>query len=87
MTTIKDLLQAGYIQVGQEIIWKSRAQGESHKASISVNGEIRTADGNLHRTPSGALKHLNGNKPVDGWLAWKLSATGESLSSIRAKAV
>ena len=85
MATIKDLIAAGHLAAGDELIWDSRVQGESHKASISGNGEIRTSDGKLHKTPSGALKHLNGHKPVDGWLAWKLAKTGESLSKIRIK--
>jgi hypothetical protein len=30
-----------------------------------------------------AAKHLNGNKPVDGWLVWKIKNTGQSLASLR----
>ena len=87
MATIRDLLAAGSIDTGDDLVWVSRIQGETHKATISPNGEIRTADGKLHKTPSGALKHLNGNKPVDGWLAWKVKKSGKPLASLRSEIV
>jgi len=84
-TTIKDLMNAGYLSVGDELLWKSRVQLEIHKAFITTSGDIRTSDGKIHKSPSGALRHLNGGKPVDGWNAWKITKSGESLSKIRAK--
>jgi hypothetical protein len=85
MPTMKDLLKAGYIHPGDELLWKSRVQLDTHRASVTTNGDIRTADGKLHKSPSGALRHLNGGKPVDGWNAWKTAKSGESLAKIRAK--
>ena len=32
-------------------------------------------------------KHLNGNKPIDGWNAWKLKTTNEPLSNLRNKLI
>ena len=52
---------------------------------VTESGGLKTADGELHKTPSGAAKHLNGSKPVDGWLAWKTKATGVSLAELRSK--
>ena len=86
-SSMKELLKAGLLQVGEEFQWQSRVQQETHQASVTPNGDLRTSDGKIHKTPSGALKHLNGNKPVDGWLAWKSAKTDESLSKIRQKLI
>ncbi|NCW94558.1 MAG: hypothetical protein EBW79_06180, partial [Actinobacteria bacterium] len=81
--TLKHLLAAGYLKSGDSIIWKRRALKRSHLASIQSDGTIVTDDGVVHKTPSGAAKHLNDDKPVDGWLAWKLEESGVSLSDLR----
>ena len=57
----------------------------AHTAVISKDGLLTTTDGVSHKTPSGAAKHLNGNKPVDGWIAWKSKTNGASLAQLRAK--
>lgn len=83
MTSTKDLIKSGALQVGQELIWNRRVARQIHLATINQDGSITTADGVKHKSPSGAAKHLNGNKPVDGWLAWKIKSTGNSLASLR----
>lgn len=85
MVTTRDLIKAGLIKPGELLIWKRRTYAESHNAILRNDGSIETSDGKIHRTPSGAAKHLNGNKPVDGWLSWKLKSTGESLAAVREK--
>jgi len=76
------IISLGKIRVGEELIWSRRALGVTHLAKVLAGGKIQTADGIVHKTPSGAAKHLNNNKPVDGWLAWKLP-NGEQLGSLR----
>lgn len=83
MTSIKDLVQSGALLEGQELVWNRRVAKEIHIATVNGDGSITTSDGVKHKSPSGAAKHLNGNKPVDGWLAWKIKKTGASLSSLR----
>ena len=83
MSKVVDLVQKGLLTSGQEIIWHRRVAKQVHVAKVNQDGSITTADGVKHRTPSGAAKHLNGHKPVDGWIAWKVKDTGESLSSLR----
>ncbi len=83
--TIKDLIKIGSLQVGDELIWIRRSLGVQHVARIVSEGLIQTTDGHLHKTPSGAAKHLNGNKPVDGWIAWKSKKEGKSLAEIRSR--
>jgi hypothetical protein len=81
--TIDQLIKSGKLAVGTELIWARRGLKTTHKAKVLVGGKIQTADGQVHKTPSGAAKHLNGNKPVDGWLAWKTLEGGKSLAEIR----
>jgi hypothetical protein len=83
MSKIVDLLESGSLSAGQELIWNRRVAKQVHLAVVGQDGSITTVDGVKHKTPSGAAKHLNGNKPVDGWLAWKVKSTGQSLASLR----
>lgn len=83
MASIKDLLKANLVTGGTELIWKRRQAKKIHTALINSNGTISTSDGVIHKTPSGAAKHLNGNKPVDGWNTWKIKSTGQALSELR----
>jgi hypothetical protein len=83
MSKVVDLVKRGSLTAGQELIWNRRVAKQIHLATVNQDGSITTADGVKHRTPSGAAKHLNGNKPVDGWLAWKIKSTGASLASLR----
>lgn len=77
-----ELITLGKIRVGEELAWSRRGLGVKHLAKIVAGGQIQTADGVIHKSPSGAAKHLNNNKPVDGWLAWKLPS-GKALGSLR----
>lgn len=80
---LKELLSKGILSAGEELVWKRRVMKENHLAILNADGTITTADGKKHKTPSGAAKHLNGDKPVDGWLAWKVKSSGLSLSTLR----
>jgi hypothetical protein len=83
--SVKDLIDSGVLKVGDRLIWKSRIQNSEHEAVVLSNGTLKTNDGTVHKSPTGALKHLNGNKPVDGWNAWRLAKDGSSLSKLRSK--
>ena len=83
MSKVVDLVQKGLLTAGQELIWNRRVAKQVHLATVNQDGSITTADGIKHKTPSGAAKYLNVNKQGDGWLAWKVKSTGETLSSLR----
>lgn len=83
MSKVIDLIRRGSLSAGQELVWNRRVAKQIHLATVNQDGSISTSDGVSHKTPSGAAKHLNGNKPVDGWLAWKLKSTGQTLASLR----
>ena len=79
---LSEIVSSGKLQAGDELIWVRKSLKVKYIAILLNDGKIQTADGVIHKSPSGAAKHLNGGKPVDGWLAWKLS-TGKSLGSLR----
>jgi hypothetical protein len=81
--TVDQLIKSGKLTIGTELIWTRRGLKTTYKAKILAGGKIQTSDGQIHKTPSGAAKHLNGNKPVDGWLAWKIEETGLPLGKLR----
>jgi hypothetical protein len=82
--TISDLIKSGVLPIGTELIWRRRVQGQTHTATIAHNA-IRTADGKLHKSPSGAARHLNNGKPVDGWKVWKIRESGMLIDALRVK--
>lgn len=85
VVSIKDLIRAGLIQGGETLVWRRKVQGTIHEARLLDDGVIQTDDGKRHKTPSGAARHFNNEKPVDGWIAWRVKSTGELLSSLREK--
>lgn len=82
MVKISDLLSAGLLPVGTRLIWKRRG-GKNFSAEVLANGTLKTSDGRLHKTPSGAARSLIG-RPVDGWAVWRTS-DGLPLSEYRSK--
>jgi hypothetical protein len=80
--SLSQLIKLGKISVGDELTWTRKSLQVKHLAKVIEGGKIQTSDGSIHKTPSGAAKHLNANKPVDGWLAWKLP-NGKPLGSLR----
>lgn len=83
MTNLINLMRQGLLQAGQYLIFEQKRKNVVHKAEVLANGMLKTADGVVHKTPSGAAKHLNGNKPIDGWNAWKTENNLERLSKLR----
>ena len=82
--TFHELVKSGAIAIGTELFWKRRGLGETHTA-IVVEGAIRTVDGKLHKSPSGAARYLNNGKPVDGWKVWKIKESGLLIDDFRNK--
>lgn len=76
-----ELISQGLLKDGDVVVWKRRTG--LVEATVKAPGFLLTSDSVKHKTPSGAAKHLNGNKPVDGWLAWRLKATGKPISTLR----
>lgn len=82
--TISDLLSAGLLEDGQEIVPVS-VSFSNVVGTILGNGKIKIGD-TVHDTPSGAGRMVRGGKSTNGWGFWRLK-TNESatLRSIRQK--
>ncbi len=66
MSSVKQLLKSGAVSAGDRLVCSRRVLKSAHEAIINQDGTISTSDGKSHKSPSGAAKHLNQNKPVDG---------------------
>jgi Restriction Enzyme Adenine Methylase Associated len=64
--SIKDLMDAGFMQVGQELRFRRR---DDLKARITSQGLVLFR-GVEYRTPSGAAKAV-GDTTLNGWMAWQ----------------
>lgn len=82
--SIWDLVHSRKIENGTELIWNRKRKGVKHFAVIE-NGFIKTSDGVLHESPSGAANHLNENKPINGWKCWRLSSDNRLIDELRSK--
>ncbi len=87
MSSIKKLLKSGSVSAGDKLVWNRRVLKSAHEAVINEDGTISTSDGKKHRTPSGAAKFLNQDKPVDGWIAWRHEKSGKKLAELRSMEV
>jgi hypothetical protein len=85
MAKLADLMKVGLLQAGETLIWEQKHLGKIHRAEVTPQGFIKTQDGAIHKTPSGAAKHLNNQKPIDGWLAWKTEKKNEKLGQLRSQ--
>jgi len=83
--SVKTLIDSKLISPGCVIVWKRRLAGDSYRATINPDGTIQTSDGVIHKSPSGAARHLNFGKPIDGWNVWKIAGSNDSLSQLRSK--
>ena len=82
MAKVSDLIDAGLINIGAKLTWKRRDRS-NFSAEVQPDGKIKTDNGQVHKTPSGAARKLVG-RPVDGWSVWRTS-DGTTLSELRHK--
>lgn len=85
MAKLADLIAEGLLKAGDTLFWEQKQRKAFHRAEVTAQGLLKTQDGALHKTPSGAAKHLNGQKPIDGWHAWKTEKNKEKLSELRSR--
>lgn len=80
-----DLLAASLLHPGQTLSWELKRSGAVHKATVEADGTLRLADGRTYRTPSRAAAVAARVTAVDGWHAWTIAETGESLDHLRGR--
>ena len=85
MSTVKDLIIQGLVEPGEILIWSRRQAKVTFEAKVNSDGTLTTNDGVVHKSLSGAAKHLNGNKPIDGWNVWKQKKSNMNLAQLREK--
>ncbi|WP_198170434.1 restriction system modified-DNA reader domain-containing protein [Actinoplanes awajinensis] len=79
---IMDLIKAGLLSPGQELIFERPRIGEIHRAVVTANGRIRVADGQDFASPSRAADDVSGTA-TDGWYAWRVGEDGPLLDQLR----
>ncbi|MEC3974951.1 hypothetical protein [Amycolatopsis sp. H20-H5] len=81
---IADLLDAGVVTAGEELVWDRRNVGVRHTARIRIDGSLVLADGRVYANPSGATTALGGNHQ-NGWGAFRRISDGRTLADLRAE--
>jgi Restriction Enzyme Adenine Methylase Associated len=69
---LADLLDAGLLHDGDELIWTRPRVGEEYRAFLTHDGGLRLDDGRVFSSPSRAAKEAAGVAAYDGWHAWRL---------------
>jgi RAMA domain-containing protein len=79
---IGELLDAGLVTAGDELVWNRRNLGVAHTARIRADGTLVLADGRVYANPSGATTALGGNHQ-NGWSAFRRTSDGRTLGDLR----
>jgi hypothetical protein len=79
-----ELLDAGLVAAGDELVWTRRNLGARHTARVRVDGALVLADGRAYANPSGATTALGGNNQ-NGWEAFRRTSDGRTLGELRAE--
>ncbi|MFE3785359.1 hypothetical protein ACFXPA_45115 [Amycolatopsis sp. NPDC059090] len=80
---ICELLAAGAVQAGDQVVWHRRNHGVRHTARIREDGTLQLPDGRTYATPSGPTAALGGY-PRNGWKVFRVS-DGRTLDEVRAE--
>ena len=79
-----DLLDAGLIQPGDNLVWERPRLGVTYRASVAPSGAIVLDDGRQFASPSRAAKEAAEVPACDGWYAWRLPRlSGTVLHDLR----
>jgi hypothetical protein len=80
---ISDLIDAGYLTVGETLAGRSR--GDVFSVSVLEGGRLATPDGSTFESPSGAAMHVLDRTSWNGWDWWEIERNGtrHKLSRVR----
>ncbi|WP_232376418.1 restriction system modified-DNA reader domain-containing protein [Amycolatopsis aidingensis] len=79
---VAELLNAGLVTAGEELVWDRRNLGVRHTARIRADGALVLADGRVYANPTGATTALGGNHQ-NGWGAFRRTSDGRTLGDLR----
>lgn len=81
--SLQDLIDAGRLEVGDQLEWTPHQGGIRYLAYVTGSGGIRLADGREYSSPTPAASAAAGFKAANGWYAWSVVRTGMSLHTER----
>ncbi|GAA4565047.1 hypothetical protein GCM10023176_12260 [Micromonospora coerulea] len=76
-------IEQGLLLVGDKLVHTQPRRGLVHRAIVTADGCIETADGARFKKPSPALKSCLGHE-INGWSNWTVERTGRTLYNVRA---
>lgn len=77
-----ELLDAGLLNKGDELVWTRPGYGARHTARIRGDGTLLLTDGRVYANPTGATTALGG-RHQNGWKAFRRMSDGRSLDELR----
>jgi hypothetical protein len=77
---VAKLLSGGILEVGS-ILELRKGINAGKTAQVMEDGSLSLEDGSIHKTPSGASRHII-TRPSNGWTAWRLSGTDLTLNDL-----
>lgn len=80
---LSDLMEAGLVGDGEELVWRRPRVGEEHRAAVTAEGAILLEDGRTFSSPSRAAKEAARIPAYDGWYAWRLVRDDRTLHALR----
>ncbi len=81
--TLADLIDAGLLRADDRLV--GRRGGRLFQAALTADGRIRTASGEIHRSPSAAAKAATGAPNPGDWRFWRVERTNDTLFETRAR--
>ena len=81
--TIVDLLDADLLAAGDVLRFRRPRRGETHRAVVTASGALALDGGQEFQSPSRAAIIAADMKAVDGWHAWTMATSGQSLDALR----
>jgi hypothetical protein len=83
---LKTLARHGLIKAGDVFVWHRKFESNFYKVTLTKNFYLQSGD-YVFKTPTSAARHFNGDKPVNGWMVWKLLDHKVSLNNLRSKLI
>jgi hypothetical protein len=76
---MSDLVEAGLIEPGDELVWDRPRLGVTYRASVVGSGAIVLTDGRQFASPSRAAVEAAEIPACDGWYVWRLPRLGGTV--------
>lgn len=78
------LINMGLLQPGENLEFRQTLKRSVHRACVGQDGSITLDSGETFQSPSTAAARAAGVRAINGWRAWIVVRTNESLADVRA---